>query len=176
MKNFKNDYISLNLNKLTSFSIKKYKNVFIIGDLKINYKYLNFINLGLKFIPSFNKCDLYLYLYNFYNSLSNFNNSCFYKSYNTNRELNNNLNTDDVFSYIDKKYLVKSKNLPILSTSLSFRKEYLSNLFKCIDYSTINEFHSLDEFNSLIKHIYNNNIEICNADNDWKGFKLKIFL
>ena len=108
-------------------------NFFIIGKISIDFKILKIFNLGLNFVPSFSKIDLYFLLYNFYNSLNNFNTYCYYKLNSKPRcnsdltsDLNNSVdtNTVSIIKYLNKNFPRKKS---ILKSILTLTKKRIKS-------------------------------------------------
>ena len=147
--------------------------MFLIGNINIHPKSLEFINLGLKFIPSFNRFDLYFFLSNFYNSLSKLNKFSFFESNNQkNKVSKDNLeksfrqSSDSLLKFLKKEFPKKSTNLNfILKSTNNFRNLFLDNFFEF--FSKNNDFSDSFNLNLLKSTIYNlkkNQIIVTSAD------------
>ena len=153
----------------SEFDIFQYKKIFLIGNIDINYKYLDFINLGLKFIPCFNRFDLYFFLYNFYTSLNRLNTFSFYESNNNkniNFEKSYTQNSDILLKFLKKQFPRKNSNLNfILNSTNNFRNSFLDSFLKY--FSTNNDFNDSFNLNLLkatIRNIKKNEIIVSSAD------------
>lgn len=127
----------------------------------------------MKFIPSFNKFDLYFFLSNLYNSLDKLNTFSFYESNsNGHKSLSSNIsksmshNSDSFLNYLKKQFPKKKTNLNfILKSTHNFRNEFLDNFM--LHFSKFNDFsHSfeLKLLKSTINNIKKNNVIVTSAD------------
>jgi hypothetical protein len=139
--------------------------------VNINKKYINILQLGLSFVPTFSKLDLYYYLYNFYDSISILNKYVFYslKYKSLTFESNNSsaIKEKSILQYLNKLFPSKSKNIPILSTTIAFHNDFLKKLFINLNLNQTNSFQkNLDfkSFNDLLFNIKSNNIIVSNCD------------
>jgi hypothetical protein len=165
--------LTLNLN--TDFKIVKIDKIFEIGNIDVDNNTKSLINLGLKFIPTFSKIDLFYYLYNFYISLQKLNNSLLYsfskeKIRNKTKSLNSlSDNSNKLIPYLKKSISYPIKNLKVLNIIRKFRFEFLNNFRSSINESFSSSNKNLNLFNiyllkKSLKDIKNKNIIITNAD------------
>ena len=125
-----NSFQKTTLNLNTSFTIVKSRsNIFEIGDININSYILDIISLGLKYVPSFNKIDLFYILYSFYISLNRLNNSSIYSFTNTSYITRNN-DHKSFNDFLKKQFPLKTKLNSSLYFLDTFRKEFLSHILE----------------------------------------------
>ena len=137
--------------------------IFVMGYINLNPTIYKFINIGLKYVPSFNKINIYLLLFNLYNSLYNFNKNNFFLSSKNKTTNNTTHNEDTILNYLKREFTIPDKtNYPILQSTREFHNHYLSNILKEVNISYAH--NSLNSFQKIIKEIKNNEIIITNCD------------
>ena len=166
IKKSNNSYTKSLLDLNTTFNIcKSRSNIFEIGIMNLNSKLLDIISLGLKFVPSFSKIDLYTILFNFYNSLNSLNNFCSIKFFNKDK-INENVsnNISSIFSTLNKKFKKQNKVLKPLYFLDNFRTEFLKNITKFSKFDDKNYSINLNSFKNLIYSLKKDNITVTSAD------------
>ena len=126
-------------------------------------KHLKFINTGLKFVPTFNRIDLYFLIFNFYNSLHSLNNNVIYKSSSINT-INTSNNNPHLIKYLNKNFPYPKKNMFTLNNSKEFYKLYFTNLLKEFNNTNYNNSSSFSFFDKLLRAIKYKDIIITQCD------------
>ena len=153
----------LNLN--TSFDISKSRhNIFEIGNINLKPKILDIISLGLKFVPTFSKIDLYYLLFNFYNSLNRLNNSCIINYFSKDKNLQNTTIQNSITTYLNNRFEKNHKYTKTLYFINDFRIEFLKNFNKFINSKKDNLEMDLNNFKYMINSLKKNNYTIALAD------------
>ncbi len=158
-----NSFQKTTLNLNTSFTIVKSRsNIFEIGDININSYILDIISLGLKYVPSFNKIDLFYILYSFYISLNRLNNSSIYSFTNTSYITRNN-DHKSFNDFLKKQFPLKTKLNSSLYFLDTFRKEFLSHILEFFKKdSNINL--SINKLKNILISLKKKEITITTAD------------
>ena len=150
--------------KNIDFSIyKSYDRIFEIGNIDLEHRQLKFINTGLKYVPTFNKIDLYFLIYNFYNSLHSLNNNVIFATHSTNTNNNSNIHPQ-LIKYLNKNFPNPKKDIFTLNNSKEFYKLYFTNLLKEFNTDQYNNTTSFSFFDKLLRSIKNKNIIITQCD------------
>jgi hypothetical protein len=160
------DKTKLLFNNINFDIYKTCNRIFEIGNINLDFKYLKLLDLGLKYVPSFSKFDLYYFLYNFYITLNDLNNSLFYKKSKKSQTLNNmNLCKDSgsVFDYLKKAFPRNKKSFYTFKEIKSFHKSFLNNLFQNLNFS-IDSTHDVLFIKKCLNKIRLNKIVIRPCD------------
>ena len=140
--------------------------IFEIGDISLDLKYLKFINIGLKFVPTFNKIDLYYFIFNFYNSLHKLNNNIIFSTKNNTNPTNTNNSNDKyhILPYLNKNFPTKTPFIYTHINTNQFYKEFFNNILKNYSRNLTKYPTDFKFFSNLLKTIKNKNIIIAPCD------------
>lgn len=149
---------------------------------------LDLLSRGLKFVPKFTKINIFYLIYNFYISLNQLNNNCFFKkssAINSNKESNSNMvnaNKENnpniinsnknnnsnvihtVFKYLNKEYPKPTSLRFSIDFLDSFRINYMKNILSQLKMSKDEFKINLNSIRKALLDIKKNNLIITTAD------------